>query len=69
MAAVRLEGVVMILDLHRQGLTVSDIARQSGLDRTTVRRYIERGLEPPAYGPRSSPLKKSAFRGTGQIEG
>ena len=52
MAVVGLEGVVMILDLHRQGLTVSEIARQSGLDRKTVRRYIERGLEPPAYGPR-----------------
>jgi transposase len=51
-AVVRLEGLVMILDLHRQGLTVSEIARQSGLDRKTVRRYIERGLEPPTYGPR-----------------
>ena len=50
---VRLEGVVMILDLHRQGLSVSEIARQSGLDRKTVRRYITRGLEPPTYGPRS----------------
>lgn len=52
MAVVKLEGVVMILDLHRQGLTVSEIARQSGLDRKTVRRYIQRGLEPPAYSPR-----------------
>ena len=49
---VKLEGVVMILDLHRQGLTVTEIARQCGLDRKTVRRYIERGLEPPTYGPR-----------------
>jgi transposase len=43
---------MMILDLHRQGLSVSAIARQSGLDRKTVRKYIERGLEMPAYGPR-----------------
>ena len=49
---VRLEAVVMILDLHRQGLTVSEIARQCGLDRKTVRRYIGRGLELPTYGPR-----------------
>src|SRR5215472_17312023 len=42
----------MILDLHRQGLGVSAIARRVGIDRKTVRKYIERGLEPPAYGPR-----------------
>ncbi len=42
----------MILDLHRQGLSVSDIARRAGLDRKTVRKYIARGLEPPAYKPR-----------------
>ena len=42
----------MILDLHRQGVTVSAIARRVGLDRKTVRRYIARGLEPPVYGPR-----------------
>ena len=42
----------MILDLHRQGLSVSDIARRTGFDRKTVRRYIARGLEPPAYTPR-----------------
>ncbi len=49
---VRLGELVMILDLHRQGLSVSAIARRSGLDRKTVRKYIESGLEPPAYGPR-----------------
>src|ERR1700692_3338830 len=42
----------MILDLHREGLTVSAIARQLELDRKTVRKYIERGLEPPGYRPR-----------------
>jgi transposase len=49
---VRLGELVVILDLHRQGLSVSAIARRSGLDRKTVRKYVERGLEPPAYGPR-----------------
>ena len=42
----------MILDLHRQGLTVSAIARELGVDRKTVRRCIARGLETPVYGPR-----------------
>jgi len=42
----------MILDLHRQGPGVSTIARRVGIDRKTVRKYIERGLEPPTYGPR-----------------
>ena len=42
----------MILELHRQGVTVSAIARRVGLDRKTVRRYISDGLEPPVYGPR-----------------
>jgi transposase len=42
----------MILDLARQGLTVSAIARRTGHDRKTIRTYIARGLEPPAYKPR-----------------
>lgn len=49
---VKLGEVVMILELHRQGLSVSAIARTTGFDRKTVRRYIDRGLEPPTYGPR-----------------
>ncbi|WP_188262666.1 IS21 family transposase [Azospirillum tabaci] len=49
---VTLGELVMILDLHRQGLSVSAIARRTGLDRKTVRKYIERGLEAPVYGPR-----------------
>jgi transposase len=42
----------MILELKRQGLGVSAIARQTGLDRKTVKKYLERGLEAPVYGPR-----------------
>jgi len=49
----------MILDLHRQGLTVSAIARQLGIDRKTVRRYIEHCLQQPTYGPRQRPPKST----------
>ena len=55
---VTLGELVMILELHRQGLKVSAIARKTGLDRKTVRKYIARGLEPPTYGPRE-PREKS----------
>ncbi len=43
----------MIHDLHRQGLTIQEIARASGHDRKTVRKYLKAGLEPPLYGPRA----------------
>lgn len=49
---VTLGEIVLIHDLKRQGLTVAAIARKVGLDRKTVRKYLERGLEAPAYGPR-----------------
>src|SRR5262244_1683505 len=49
---VTLGELMMILELHRQGLKVSAIARQLGIDRKTMRRYIARGVEPPTYGPR-----------------
>jgi len=48
----------MILDLHRQGMSVSGIARRLGLDRKTVRKYIARGMEPPIYGPRAPRAQK-----------
>ena len=49
---IRLGELVMILDLHRQGVSVSAIARQLGLDRKTVRTHIAKGLTAPAYKPR-----------------
>jgi len=48
----KLGDLLMILDLHRQGLKVAVIARQVGIDRKTVRKYIARGLGVPTYGPR-----------------
>lgn len=51
---IRLGEAMMILELHRQGLSVTAIARRTGRDPKTVRKYIERGVEVPAYGPRQS---------------
>jgi len=60
---VRLGELVVILDLHRQGLSVSAIAQRTGLDRKTVRKYIAAGLEPPAYTPRQPrPAKIAPFQ-------
>ena len=42
----------MILELHRQGLSVSAIAERTGHDRKTVRKYIREGLATPKYKPR-----------------
>jgi transposase len=50
---LKAKGLFMILDLHRQGLSVSSIARRLDLDRKTVRKYIACGTEAPAYGPRA----------------
>ena len=40
--------LMMIFDLHRQGLSVSAIARACEIDRKTIRKYIERGMEAAA---------------------
>jgi transposase len=47
-----LREIVLIHDLKKQGLSLTAIARKVGCDRKTVRKYLERGLEGPAYGPR-----------------
>ena len=44
----------MILELHREGLSVSAIARRAGMDRKTVRKYIAGGATAPAYGLRAA---------------
>jgi len=60
---VRLGELMMILELHRQGVSVIAIARRTGRDPKTVRKYIERGIEAPVYGPRSvgRPSKLAAY--------
>jgi transposase len=60
---VRLGELMMILELHRQGVSITAIARRTGRDPKTIRKYIERGIEVPAYGPRSvgRPSKLAAY--------
>lgn len=42
-----------ILELHRQGLSISAIATRPGMDRKTIRKYIKGGVQAPRYGPRA----------------
>lgn len=42
----------MIHKLKQDGLTIAEIARRTGQDRKTVRKYLARGTAQPAYGPR-----------------
>ena len=57
---VRFRELIVILELHEQGLSVSAIARRTGLTRGTVRKYIRHGVEPPVYGPRAPRQRKLA---------
>ncbi len=45
--------IVMIHDLKHQGLSVSAIAKHTGLNRKTVYRHLERGMMPATYRPRA----------------
>ena len=49
---VNLGEAMGILELHREGLTISAIAERTGKDRKTVRKYIRQGVAVPRYKPR-----------------
>jgi transposase len=51
----------MIKDLHRQGISISDIARQTGHDRKTVRKALDEPLMRRANRDRR-PLSARAIR-------
>ncbi|MGE5669446.1 MAG: IS21 family transposase [Betaproteobacteria bacterium] len=51
---VNLGEAMRILELHREGLTISAIAERTGKDRKTVRKYIRQGLSVPSYKVRAA---------------
>jgi transposase len=53
-SVVNLGEAMRILELHREGLTISAIAERTGKDRKTVRKYIRRGVALPSYKPRAA---------------
>lgn len=59
----RLGELMMILELHRQGMSITAITRRTGRDPKTVRKYIERGVKAPVCGPRAvgRPSKLAAY--------
>jgi transposase len=50
---IDLGGLLTILELHRQGLSISAIAARLAMDRKTVRKYIKDCVRTPRYGPRA----------------
>ncbi len=50
---VRLGELMMIPEPNRQGVAITSIARRTGRNPKTIRKYIERGIEAPVYEPRS----------------
>ena len=50
---VPMGSIFMIHQLKQDGYTISEIARRLNMDRKTVRKKLETGLEPPLYRARA----------------
>ena len=48
----------------REGLSIREIARRTGLSRNTIRKYLANGEVEPKYPPRVSPSKLDPFKET-----
>jgi transposase len=64
---VNLEERYMIRDMHRKGISISEIARQTGRDRKTIRKIIQAGSKPDGDKPvrrrRKKGVKLAPFEG------
>ena len=52
----------MLRDLHRQGLSISEIARQTGYNRRTVSKYVKAEVPPVTRKPSVKPSKLDAYK-------
>jgi len=57
---LQLEGFMEILQLHHEGVSVSEIARRLNMDRKTVRKYLRQA--PRAYERKPKRWKIDPFR-------
>ena len=55
---IKLEKIVMLQELKREGLSISAIARRTGMDRETVRKLLDRG--PRGSGVRATRAARAA---------
>jgi len=53
----------MMRDLHHQGLNISQIARETGYHRNTVRKYLTSQTMPAPVPRRPRPSKLDAYKG------
>lgn len=58
-----MEEFLMMRDLHHQGLNISQIARETGYHRNTVRKYLTSQTMPAPVPRRSRPSKLDAYKG------
>jgi transposase len=58
---LKVEARFMIKDLHRKGMTISDIARETGHDRKTIRAALKDPVIPPPQKRKGRAKKLDAF--------
>ena len=59
---LKMEDFFLIRDLHHQGLTISQIARETGFNRRTVRRHLAADVPPMPQKRARRPSKLDDYR-------